>query len=37
MEDIDYSKIDTTLEQVGKDIKEMESDIKKNKKILDID
>lgn len=37
MEDIDYNKIDTTLEQVGKDIKEMESDIKKNKKILDID
>ena len=36
MEDIDYNKIDTTLEQVGKDLKEIESSIKKNQKILDI-
>ena len=37
MEDIDYSKIDSTLEQVGKDLKEIESSVKKNQKILDID
>ena len=37
MEDIDYSKIDSTLEQVDKDLKELESSIKKNQKILDID
>ena len=37
MEDIDYSKIDSTLEQVGKNLKEVESSIKKSKKILDID
>ena len=37
MEDIDYSKIDSTLEQVDKDLKEIESSIKKNQKILDID
>ena len=36
MEDIDYSKIDSTLEQVGKILKELESSIKKNQKILDI-
>ena len=37
MEDIDYNKIDSTLEQVDKDLKEIESSIKKNQKILDID
>ena len=37
MEDIDYNKIDSTLEQVGKDLKEIESSIKKNQKMLDID
>jgi len=37
MEDIDYSKIDSTLEQVDKDLKELESSIKKNQKMLDID
>ena len=37
MEDIDYKKIDSTLEQVDKDLKEIESSIKKNQKILDID
>ena len=37
MEDIDYNKIDSTLEQVAKDLKEIESSIKKNQKILDID
>ena len=37
MEDIDYNKIDATLEQVDKDLKEIESSIKKNQKILDID
>ena len=37
MEDIDYNKIDSTLEQVGKDLKEIESSIKKNQNILDID
>ena len=37
MEDIDYNKIDSTLEQVGKNLKEIESSIKKNQKILDID
>ena len=37
MEDIDYSKIDSTLEKVDKDLKEIESSIKKNQKILDID
>ena len=37
MEDIDYSKIDSTLEQVDKDLREIESSIKKNQKILDID
>lgn len=37
MEDIDYNKIDSTLEQVGKDLREIESSIKKNQKILDID
>ena len=37
MEDIDYSKIDSTLEQVDKDLKEIESSIKKNQKMLDID
>ena len=37
MEDIDYNKIDSTLEQVDKDLKEIESSIKKNQKMLDID
>lgn len=37
MEDIDYSKIDSTLEQVDKDLRELESSIKKNQKMLDID
>ena len=37
MEDIDYSKIDSTLEQVDKDLREIESSIKKNQKMLDID
>ena len=37
MEDIDYNKIDSTLEQVDKDLRELESSIKKNQKMLDID
>jgi len=37
MEDIDYNKIDSTLEQVDKDLKEIKSSIKKNQKMLDID
>ena len=37
MEDIDYNKIDSTLEQVDKDLKEIESSIKKNQKVLNID
>ena len=37
MEDIDYNKIDSTLEQVDKDLREIESSIKKNQKMLDID
>ena len=35
MEDIDYKKIDSILEQVGKDLKEIDADIKKNQKILE--
>ena len=35
MEDIDYNKIDTTLEQVGKELKEIESSIKKSQKLLE--
>lgn len=35
MEDIDYNKIDSTLEQVDKDLKEIESSIKKNQKLLE--
>ena len=37
MKDIDYNKIDSTLEQVDKDLRELESSIKKNQKMLDID
>ena len=37
MEDIDYNKIDSALEQVDKDLRELEASIKKNQKILDID
>ena len=35
MEDIDYKKIDSTLEQVDKDLKEIESLNKKNQKLLE--
>lgn len=35
MEDIDYKKIDSILEQVSKDLKEIDADIKKNQKILE--
>lgn len=35
MEDIDYNKIDSTLEQVDKDLREIESSIKKNQKLLE--
>jgi hypothetical protein len=37
MEDIDYNKIDSTLEQVDEDLREIESSIKKNQKVLNID